>query len=91
MGKLEDRDKAAKAKQKEKEKSFISTSTLTPKIDFLNEKIEIDVLVKMDGKITNHYKEIINLKEKMIRDALISLGWTPPVASNNSFNLTKTG
>ena len=69
-------------------KFFISTSTLSPKIDLLNEKIEIDVLEKMDGMITNHYKEIINLKEKMIRDALIALGWTPPVASNNGFNLT---
>ena len=43
----------------------------------------------MDGMVTNHYKEIINLKEKMIRDALIALGWTPPVASNNVINPTK--
>lgn len=70
------------------EKSFMSTSTFTPKIDFLNEKIEIDVLEKMDGMITRHYMEILDLKEKVVRNALIALGWTPPVASNNGFNLT---
>jgi len=70
------------------EKSFLMTSTFTPKIDILNQKIEIGVVEKMDGMITNHYKEIIDLKEKMIRDALIALGWTPPVASNKGFNLT---
>jgi hypothetical protein len=63
------------------EKTFLKTSTFTPKIDILNQKIEIGVVEKMDGTITNHYKEIIDIKEKMIRDALIALGWTPPVAS----------
>jgi hypothetical protein len=61
------------------EKSFLSTSTFTPKIDILNQKIEIDVVEKMDGIITNHYKEILDLKEKMVRDSLIALGWTPPL------------
>lgn len=68
--------------------SFESKSIFTPKIDIEKQIIEIDVVDKMNEAIVNHYKEIIDLKEKMIRDALIALGWTPPVASNNGFNLT---
>jgi hypothetical protein len=45
-------------------KVFLRTSTFTPKIDILNQKIEIGVVEKMDGMITNHYKEIIDLKRK---------------------------
>ncbi len=70
------------------EKSFLSTTTLSSKIDILNQKIEIDVVNKMDDMVIKHNKEIIDLKEKMIRDALIELGWTPPAASNNCFNMT---
>lgn len=65
------------------EKSFLGTTTLSSKIDILNQKIEIDVVNKMNDMVINHSNEIIDLKEKMIRDALIELGWTPPAAANN--------
>lgn len=70
------------------EKSFLGTTTLSSKIDILNQKIEIDVVNKMNDMVINRSKEIIDIKEKMIWDALIELGWTPPAASNNGFNLT---
>ena len=67
----------------------MGTTTLSSKIDILNQKIEIDVVNKMDDMVIKHNKEIIDLKEKMIRDALIELGWTPPPASNDGFNSDK--
>lgn len=70
------------------EKYFLGTTTLSPKVDIINQKIEIDVVEKMNGMIVNHNKEIIDLKENMIRAALIALGWTPPGESNNGINRT---
>jgi hypothetical protein len=58
--------------------SFMRSSILTPKVDVMKQVIEIDVQEKMNDVVVNHYKEVINLKEKVIREALIALGWTPP-------------
>ena len=46
------------------EKSFLGTTTLSSKIDILNQKIEIDEVNKMNDMVINHSNEIIDLKEK---------------------------
>lgn len=70
------------------ENTLIGKTVIKPYVDIEKQTIELDITEKMNEKIVNHYKEIIDLKEKIIREALIKLGWTPPVASNNGFNLT---
>jgi hypothetical protein len=60
------------------ENEFMSSTFIKPKIDFEKGIIEIDNEEKFGNMVTRHYKDIINTKEKMIRDALIVLGWTPP-------------
>jgi hypothetical protein len=68
--------------------TFIGKTIIKPYVDVENQTIELDIVEKMNEQIVNHHKEIIDIKEKIIRDALIQLGWTPPVASNNVINPT---
>ena len=49
---------------------------LTPIIDKDNQLITIET--KFDGLFKSSYKDIIDLKEKLVRNALIEMGWTPP-------------
>jgi hypothetical protein len=53
---------------------------LTPKVDFDACTVEIEehIASPFDEVIGNYYKTIVNTKDKMIRDGLIALGWTPP-------------
>ena len=37
-----------------------------------------EVEVTYDGIVFNFYKVVVDTKEKQMREALISLGWTPP-------------
>jgi hypothetical protein len=48
--------------------------TVTPFVDFSKETIALDV-TSPSGQIA---REVMNLKERAIREGLIALGWTPP-------------
>lgn len=65
------------------------THNLTSSIDLGNEVITIKeemidtgILHAVDFSrneaVTRHYITVVETKDKMIRDALIRLGWTPP-------------
>ena len=40
--------------------------------------IQLDTLNKITDFASDHYRQIVNLEEKLIREALEALGWTPP-------------
>lgn len=40
--------------------------------------IKFLTMLKMDGMADQVTREVLNLKEQAVRDALIALGWTPP-------------
>jgi hypothetical protein len=48
--------------------------TVTPFVDFSKETLGLDITLP-SGQIA---KEVMNLKERAIREGLIALGWTPP-------------
>lgn len=41
--------------------------------------------------VTRHYKQVLDTKEGMVRDALIRLGWTPPGSIMCSMREASTG
>jgi hypothetical protein len=53
-------------------------TTIRSMLDAKNEQIMLFHETKMNDELIRSYTEIINLKEKLIRNALIALGWTPP-------------
>lgn len=48
--------------------------TVKPFVDFNKETLGLDITLP-DGQIA---REVMNLKERAIREGLIALGWTPP-------------
>jgi hypothetical protein len=48
--------------------------TVTPFVDFSKETLGLDITLP-SGQIA---REVMNLKERAIREGLIALGWTPP-------------
>ena len=48
------------------------------KLDRELNQIELDVKYYSDNYMTGLIKKIIDLENKMITDALIAMGWTPP-------------
>lgn len=48
--------------------------TVTPFVDFTKETLGLDITLP-SGQIA---REVMNLKERAIREGLIALGWTPP-------------
>lgn len=45
---------------------------------FNKDRIELEEVSEMDGIRTRIVRQVIELKEKSVRDALIALGWLPP-------------
>jgi len=41
--------------------------------------IKQDLIHVHDGVVLSHAQELIDTKDQHVRDALIELGWTPPV------------
>lgn len=50
-------------------------ATATPTIDVENENIVIDVHEELGNFTTRYYQEVVNLKDRTIRQALHKLGW----------------
>ena len=48
--------------------------TVTPFVDFSKETLGLDITLP-SGQIA---REVMNLKERAIREGLIAFGWTPP-------------
>lgn len=63
---------------------IIQKVTITPRIDLANQVISLEEITEEPdlfnvGELTQrHALAVIDLKEKAIREALISLGWAPP-------------
>ena len=57
--------------------------TISPKQDAMDISIE----QTFNGEIIKYHKEIINLKDKALHEALVSLGWTPPDKSKQLSNV----
>ena len=60
--------------------------TITPKIDFANQVITLEEVTEMPDlddirgpMIRDHAVSLVNLRDKATRDALICLGWRPPI------------
>jgi hypothetical protein len=53
-------------------------TSVRPIIDWDLNKIEIETQTELNGQLTGHYKEVINLQDDATRRSLIQLGWTPP-------------
>jgi hypothetical protein len=60
--------------------SHAAKTEVTPRLDVKNQLLELFYLESMDDYVVNGYKEVVDFKEQVIRDALIALGWTPPDA-----------
>ena len=58
------------------------TVTVNSKLDEERSELTFDTFIAMESEISqtiqNHFKEIVNFKEKTMKQALIKLGWTPP-------------
>ena len=59
------------------ENNFIGTK-FKLNVDFDKKLLEIDERDYFNNVLSRHVKNVIDTKEKMIRDGLIALGWTPP-------------
>lgn len=63
-----------------------------PRLDRITERLIFDVEEKINDMVVNHYKDVLNFKEKTVKDALIALGWTPPeekTVSSNEMQMQK--
>jgi len=63
---------------------------LTTKITCETNNGVITAKHKLDSAAANTYKTVMDTKERMVRDALIGLGWLPPdVAPRDFWSIVK--
>ena len=66
------------------------TVTITPKVDLANQVITLDEVTESPdlfnpGELMRrHAVAVIDMKEKAIRDALVQLGWKPPIPGTHN-------
>lgn len=73
-------------KSKEYENKVSMGANLKYTIFPISDAMEMSVEQTFNGEIMHYQREIIELKDKAIRDALMSLGWVPPDKSKQLFN-----
>lgn len=59
-------------------KNCIACIEVKPRLDRSTERLIFDCEEKMNDIVVNHYKDVVNFKEKTVKDSLVALGWTPP-------------
>jgi hypothetical protein len=60
---------------------MMMTTTLKPSIDLADQVIRVDEITSrdpMDQLLAQHYSTIVRTRDRMVRAALIAMGWTPP-------------
>lgn len=68
----------------------METTKIKPFLDTENQKLTFDISYiskshfDMHDIVVNHYQQIVDFKDKTIREALIKLGWTPPPTTPNN-------
>lgn len=72
-----------------------SRTTITPRIDFANHVIRLEEMTETPDlsdirgpMLRNHAIAVVNLRDKAVRDALICLGWRPPVEPEDQHSST---
>lgn len=62
------------------------THTITTTVDRRSQEIRLEEVmsggaIDRGNPLRHHHMTIISLREQAVRDALVSLGWTPPLHS----------
>lgn len=69
---------------------IVETVTITPKVDLANQVITLDEVTESPdlfnpGELMRkHVMAVIDLKDKAVQDALVQLGWRPPIRGNHN-------
>lgn len=62
-------------------------TTIKPFVNHLEKTIEIEQYDYSNDHLMSHQKSVLNTKDKVLKDCLISLGWIPPEDRKEILNL----